>query len=165
MDAAALYREEMFTDRKVGAIRQLTPVTADGAPDTTRPVLFLGQAEIMTNMGPVPLSFEIEGKTLAEAVAGFSAAATVAIERTVQQIQEMRRQAASQLVVPQGGMPNLGPGRAGRPRRREDPDSVKSRAEARPTASRRGLSVRRARRRARATVPFPAPSADCRSPR
>jgi hypothetical protein len=44
---------------------------------------------------------------------GFSAAATVAIERTVQQIQEMRRQAASQLVVPQGGMPNLGPGGPG----------------------------------------------------
>ena len=55
MDAAGLYREEMITDRKVGAIRQLTPVTADGAPDTTRPVMFVGQAEIMTNMGPVPL--------------------------------------------------------------------------------------------------------------
>src|SRR3954467_4673090 len=66
MDAAGLYREEMITDRKVGAIRQLTPVTADGAPDTTRPVVFVGQAEIMTNMGPVPLSFEIEGKTLAD---------------------------------------------------------------------------------------------------
>jgi hypothetical protein len=113
MDAAGLYREEMFTDRKVGAIRRLTPVTADGAPDTTRQVMFVGQAEIMTNMGPVPLSFEIDGKTLDQAVAGFSAAAAVAIERTVQQIQELRRQAASQLVVPQGGMPNLGPGSAG----------------------------------------------------
>jgi hypothetical protein len=112
MDVATLYREEMFTDRKVGAIRQLTPVTGDGAPDTTRPLIFVGQAEIMTNMGPVPLSFEIEGKTLSQAVAGFSAAAQVAIERTVQQIQEMRRQQASQLVVPQGGMPNLGPGGA-----------------------------------------------------
>jgi hypothetical protein len=114
MDVAGLYREEMFTDRKVGAIRQLTPVTGDGAPDTARPLVFIGQAEIMTNMGPVPLSFEIEGKTLAQAVAGFSAAAAVAIERTVQQIQELRRQQASQLVVPQGGMPNLGPGGPGR---------------------------------------------------
>ena len=114
MDAEALYREELFTDRKVGAIRQLTPVTADGAPDTTRPVLFLGQAEIMTNMGPVPLSFEIEGKTLDEAVKNFSEAAQAAIERTVQQIQELRRQQASQLVVPQGGLPpNLGGGRGG----------------------------------------------------
>jgi hypothetical protein len=113
MDAAGLYREEMFTDRKVGAIRRLTPVTPQGETDSARPVLFIGQAEIMTNMGPVPLSFEIEGKTLDEAVVGFSAAASVAIERTVQQIQEMRRQAASQLVVPQGGMPNLGAGGPG----------------------------------------------------
>ena len=110
MDVAALYQEEMFTDRKVGAIRRLTPVTGDGAVDSSRPVLFIGQAEIMTNMGPVPINFEIEGQTLGEAVAGFSVAAAAAVERTVQQIQEMRRQQASQLVVPGGGMPNLGPG-------------------------------------------------------
>lgn len=110
MDPAALYNEETFTDRKIGAIRRLTPVKSDGSVDTSRPVLFLGQAEIMTNMGPVPINFEIEGKSLADAVAGFGPAAAQAIERTVQQIQEMRRQAASQLVVPQGGMPNLGPG-------------------------------------------------------
>jgi hypothetical protein len=113
MDVAALYQEEMFTDRKVGAIRRLTPVTGEGTVDTSRPVLFIGQAEIMTNMGPVPINFEIEGKTLSEAVQGFSVAAAAAVERTVQQIQEMRRQAASQLVVPSGGMPNLGPGAPG----------------------------------------------------
>ena len=114
MDAASLYREEMFTDRKVGAIRRLIPVRADGSNDPQRQEIFVGQAEIMTNMGPVPLSFEIEAATLDQAVAGFSGAAAVAIERTVQQIQELRRQAASQLVVPQGGMPNLGPGAPGR---------------------------------------------------
>jgi hypothetical protein len=113
MDVAALYQEEMFTDRKVGAIRRLTPMTGDGSVDPSRPVLFIGQAEIMTNMGPVPINFEIEGKTLAEAVAGFAPAAAAAVERTVQQIQEMRRQAASQLVVPSGGMPNLGAGGPG----------------------------------------------------
>ena len=114
MDADSMYLEEMFTDRRVGAIRRLTPVKRDGSPDTSRPVLFLGQAEIMTNMGPVPINFEIEGETLDQAAAGFSVAAAVAIERTVQQIQEMRRQAASQLVVPQGGMPNLAGGPPGR---------------------------------------------------
>lgn len=119
MDSAALYLEEMFTDRKVGAIRRLTPVTPDGAPDATRPVLYVGQAEIMTNMGPVPINFEIEGNSLGDAAAGFAAAAAAAVERTVQQIQEMRRQQASQLVVPSGGMPNLGgggpaPGRGGK---------------------------------------------------
>jgi hypothetical protein len=114
MDADSMYLEEMFTDRRVGAIRRLTPVKRDGSPDSSRPVLFLGQAEIMTNMGPVPINFEIEGETLDQAAAGFSVAATAAIERTVQQIQEMRRQAASQLVVPQGGVPNLAGGPPGR---------------------------------------------------
>ncbi|PZN30588.1 MAG: hypothetical protein DIU71_11880 [Proteobacteria bacterium] len=110
MDANALYREELITDRRVGAIRRLTPVTPDGMDDPSRPTLFIGQAELMSNMGPVPINFEIEADSLAKAVESFGAAATAAIERTVQQIQEMRRQAASQLVVPQGGMPNLGPG-------------------------------------------------------
>ena len=114
MDANALYQEEMFTDRRVGALRRLTPVKSDGSRDTARPVLFIGQAEIMTNMGPVPLSFELPGETLDVAVAGFSAAASVAVEKTVQQIQELRRQQASQLVVPQGGIPpNLGGGPRG----------------------------------------------------
>lgn len=113
MDPNALYQEEMFTDRRVGALRRLTPVKSDGSRDAARPMLFIGQAEIMTNMGPVPINFEIEGETLDQAVAGFAPAAAAAIERTVQQIQDMRRQQASQLVVPQGGMPNLGGGPRG----------------------------------------------------
>jgi hypothetical protein len=113
MDADGLYREDNFTDRRVGAIRRLTPVLPDGATDPARQVLFIGQAEIMTNMGPVPINFEIEGPTLAEAVNGFAPAAQVAIERTMQQIQEMRRQQASQLVVPQGPVPGITGGRGG----------------------------------------------------
>ncbi|MFL6620500.1 MAG: hypothetical protein ACJ8MH_17970 [Povalibacter sp.] len=111
MDADALYQEEMFTDRRVGALRRLTPVKPDGSRDEARPLLFVGQAEIMTNMGPVPINFEIPGDDLAQAVAGFGPAASAAVERTVQQIQDLRRQQASQLVVPQGGLPpNLGGG-------------------------------------------------------
>jgi len=113
MDPEGLYQEDNFTDRRVGAIRRLSPVRADGSPDPARPVLFLGQAEIMTNMGPVPISFEIEGQTLADAVIGFAPAAQAAIERTVAQIQEMRRQQASQLVVPQGPVPGITGGRGG----------------------------------------------------
>jgi len=107
MDADALYLEEVFTDRKVGMLRRMTPMTKDGTPDSTRRVLYIGQAEIMTNMGPMPINFEIEADTFAQAIAGFGPAAAAGIERTVQQIQEMRRQAASQLVVPGAGM---GPG-------------------------------------------------------
>jgi hypothetical protein len=108
MDVNSLYLEEVITDRKVGMIRRLTPLLATGALDSARPVLFMGQAEIMTNMGPVPLNFDLPGPTLEQATAGFGAAAAVAIEQTVRQIQEMRRQQSSQLVVPQGGMGGMG---------------------------------------------------------
>ena len=121
MDVASLYQEEVFTDRKVGMIRRLTPMTGEGVRDPSRKVLYVGQAEIMTNMGPMPINFEIEGDTMAQAVAGFGVAASAAVERTVQQIQEMRRQAASQLVVPGGagmgggGLPGGLPGMPGMP--------------------------------------------------
>ncbi len=113
MDVASLYREDTYTDRKLGVIRCMTPVNGEGGLDTSRPVLYLGQAEIMTNMGAVPINFEIEAKNLAEAAAGFAAAAQQGIERTMQQIQDMRRQQASQLVVAPG-MPGLKDGPPGR---------------------------------------------------
>ena len=113
MDLANLYREETYTDRKLGVIRCMTPVTADGLVDSAREAQYLGQAEIMTNMGPVPINFEIEAKTLADAVRGFADAAQKGIERTMQQMQEMRRQQASQLVVAPAGMAGLKDGPRG----------------------------------------------------
>ena len=113
MDPASLYREEIITDRKVGTLRVMTPLTISGATDTARSVLYMGEAQIMTGAGPLPISFEIEAKTLAEAVDGFGAAAREAIEKTVRELQELRRQAASSIVVPQGGMGTLGPGGLG----------------------------------------------------
>jgi hypothetical protein len=103
MDAATLYREDVYTDRRLGTIRRLTPVTADGAADPTRPVLFSGQAHIVTPAGTLPIVFDIEATTLGEAAAGFAAAAKDAIEDTLRELQELRRQAASQIVVPDAG--------------------------------------------------------------
>lgn len=113
MDSTSLYREEIITDRKVGTLRVMTPVSVDGKTDMSRPILYMGEAQIMTGAGPLPISFEIEGKTLAEAVDNFAPAAKDAIEKTVRDLQEMRRQAASSIVVPQGGMGALGPGGLG----------------------------------------------------
>jgi len=111
MNAEALYREEVFTDRKVGTIRRLTPVTAGGEPDEARSVLYIGQAQMMTSMGAVPLNFEIPAQSLNQAVEGFAGEAQKAVERTMQEIQEMQREAASSIVIPQGG----GAGGAGGP--------------------------------------------------
>jgi len=118
MNAEDLYREEVFTDRKVGTIRRLTPVTPDGEPDAGRSVLYLGQAQMMSSMGAVPLSFEIPASSLSEAAAQFAGEANKAVERTMKEIQEMQREAASSIVVPQGGgggggMPGGGGGMPG----------------------------------------------------
>ncbi|MGD8325214.1 MAG: hypothetical protein PVF50_12685, partial [Gammaproteobacteria bacterium] len=51
MDANALYREESFTDRRVGSIQRLTPVTADGSDDASRSVIYVGQTQLMTPGG------------------------------------------------------------------------------------------------------------------
>ncbi len=109
MDANNLYREEIITDRKVGTLRMMTPIKDDGSPDNSRPALYIGEAQIMTQAGPLPINFEIEGKNLAEVVANFGDAAKEGIERTVHELQELRRQQQSSIVVPgAGGMGGMG---------------------------------------------------------
>jgi len=108
MDATTLYREEVYTDRKVGTIRTLTPVKSDGSNDASRAVIYVGEAQLLTSMGAVPITFEIEAGSLDEAVKKFAEHAKEAVERTVKDIQELRRQAASSIVVPQGGMGGIG---------------------------------------------------------
>jgi hypothetical protein len=103
MDAASLYREEVVTDRRIGTIRMMTPITADGRVDDKRPMLFIGEAQMLTSVGPLPISFDIEASTLAEAVAKYGAAAKEGFERAVRELQDMRRQQASSIVVPPPG--------------------------------------------------------------
>jgi hypothetical protein len=109
MDATSLYREEIYTDRKIGTLRVLIPVKTDGSPDTARASLFQGEAQLMTNMGPLPISFDIEARTLAEAVEGYAEATKAGIERAMRELQEMRRQASSSIVLPPAGA-SLPPG-------------------------------------------------------
>jgi hypothetical protein len=110
MDPASLYREEIYTDRAAATLRVLVPVTKDGAPDATRPTVYMGEAQILTNMGPLPINFEIDATGLADAVAKYGDAAKEGVENAMRELQEMRRQQSSSLVIPQGGVPNLGGG-------------------------------------------------------
>ncbi|MGA2187803.1 MAG: hypothetical protein ABSH33_04695 [Steroidobacteraceae bacterium] len=121
MDATQLYREETFTDRRVGTIRRLTPVLPDGSPDAARALLFVGQAQVMTPMGAIPISFDLDSPTLDGAIAKFGDAAEQAVQQTMREIQELRREQASSLVIPDAAgaaLPNpsdlLGRGRSRR---------------------------------------------------
>ncbi len=117
MDAAGVYREDVYTDRKVGTIRCLTPVKSDGSPDASRRPAYLGEAQILTPMGAIPVNFDIEAASLDDAIAKYAEAAKKGVERTVKELQELRRQASSGIVIPQGGaagIPGLGGGGGGK---------------------------------------------------
>ena len=100
MDPNGLYREENYTDQKTGAIRKLTPVKADGTEDTDRSVEFYGSAQVMTPMGAMPLNFALEGATLGEAAEDFAGKAEIAVEEAGRELERMRREQASKIVVP-----------------------------------------------------------------
>jgi hypothetical protein len=109
VDPKQLYLEEIFTDRRVGTIRRLTPVAGkNGEKDQSRAVLYVGETQVLTPAGALPIAFEIGAGSLEEAAEKFGQLAKEAIERTVKELQELRRQAASQIVVPQGPLPPMG---------------------------------------------------------
>jgi hypothetical protein len=115
MDGANLYHEETFTDRRVGTLQRLTPITASGQRDDARPVLYVGQTQVLTPAGALPLSFEIEATSLEDAVARFGDHAQQALSSTMKRLDELRREAASSLIVPGSGAPGgrMGPGPGG----------------------------------------------------
>jgi len=108
MDPASLYREDVYTDRRMGTIRVMTPVTGEGNIDLTRVILYVGETQILTSVGALPVVFEIEAKSLGEAAEKFADAAKVGVERTMRQLQDLRREAASSIVVPDRMPPGLG---------------------------------------------------------
>src|SRR5260221_13061398 len=110
VDPNSLYLEEIFTDRRIGTIRRLTPVKKDGKRDEARAILYVGETQVMTPAGALPIGFEIGAGSLEEAADKFGPPARQAIGRTVREAQEIRRQAASQIVVPQGPLPPVPPG-------------------------------------------------------
>ena len=110
MNPADLWLEEVYTDRRIGTLRKLTPVKGDGSRDASREIQWIGETQVLSQIGTLPITFPLEAKTLEEAAKKFGPEAKKAIERTVRELQEMRRQAASSIVIPQGGLPPMAPG-------------------------------------------------------
>jgi hypothetical protein len=115
MDPGTLYREDTFTDRRVGVIRVMTPVTVDGSVDLGRKILYVGEAQLLSPVGALPITFEIEATSLGDAAEKFAAGAKVAVERAIRELQELRREQSSSIVIPDRMPPDLG-GRGGGPR-------------------------------------------------
>ena len=123
MERDRLYLEEVITDLAAGTIRRMTPIKADGTLDESRATLYMGQAQILSAMGPLPVQFELEAGSLEEAIEMFGPEAEKAVRRMVDELRELQREQASQIVVPASGavpgsgggpMPGGGPIRGGR---------------------------------------------------
>src|SRR5260221_14294391 len=83
VDPNALYLEEIFTNRRIGTIRRLTPVKKDGKRDEARAILYVGETQVMTPAGALPIGFEIGAGSLEGAADKFGPLARRAIERTL----------------------------------------------------------------------------------
>lgn len=106
LDPNGLYREETFTDLRVGSLRRMVPVTKDGKDDPSRTTLYEGHASLMTQRGPLPLQFHVDATSLEDALAKFGDAAKQALVETLEELRRLQREQASSIVVPgAGGIP------------------------------------------------------------
>ena len=112
MDPGTLYREDTFTDRRIGVIRVMTPVKTDGAIDLGRKILYVGEAQLLSPVGALPITFEIDATSLGDATEKFAEGAKVAVERAIRELQELRREQSSNIVIPDRMPPDIG-GRGG----------------------------------------------------
>jgi len=103
VDTNNLYREETFTDLKVGTIRRLTPVTVAGTMDPSRPMRFIAQTQIMSNMGPLPVQSDIQANTMEEALGKFPEAIKAAVDQLMDDARELQRREMSRIVTPDAG--------------------------------------------------------------
>ena len=102
VDRQNLYLEETFTDLKVASIRRLTPVNSDGSVDKTRKTIFVGETNLMTAAGPLPVQAMIPAKQLQQAIKRFPEAMQAAVEKLADEVQKMRQKEQSQIVTPTG---------------------------------------------------------------
>ena len=109
IDLGNLYREDNFTDAGAAAIRRLSPVTANGEPDLGRPVIYIGETSLMTQVGPIPVQFTLDAQTLEEAFRRFPEGVKAAVEQLNERAQEALRAEASRLVVPATMPPGMSP--------------------------------------------------------
>lgn len=100
LDITNLYKEEVFTDLRVGSLKQLTPVTKEGDRDLGRPIVFIGETQLMSQVGPLPVQTHIEAENLQGAIERFPAAIQAAVEVMIDEVKEHQRKEMSRIVVP-----------------------------------------------------------------
>lgn len=105
LDRRNLYREEVITDLRVGSIQRLVPIKPDGKRDEAREILYIGQTQIMSQAGTIPVSARIEALDLEDALRKFPQAMQKAVENLVEEVNRLRREQMSRIVVPGRDVP------------------------------------------------------------
>lgn len=106
VDKKSLYREESITDLKVASIRRLVPINLDGTEDKSRTTIFIGQTQLMSPDGPLPIQAKLTANSFEEAVAEFpnamkkSLAEVIEKLKQMQQQQQQQKQDDSRIIVP-----------------------------------------------------------------
>lgn len=103
LDSGNLYREETYTDRRMGSLRKLIPVHADGSADNGRKVVWEGATSLLTPAGSLPLNFEIEADGFSDALEKFPVESKKALDRAMEELKELRRDSASSIITPGSG--------------------------------------------------------------
>lgn len=101
IDGSNLWKEENYTDLKVGSIRVLTPIKIDGSPDEARQPTFSATTNIMTPGGSLPISGEIEATSIEEAVEKFPEAINAAVKQLQDDMIKYQQEQANRIVTPE----------------------------------------------------------------
>lgn len=96
IDRENLYREESVTDLKIGSIRRLVPIKVDGSADESRPDVFIGNTQLMSPEGPLPIQAFLEAKSLEEAMDVFPDAMRRALSDMIEELREMQKKQQQQ---------------------------------------------------------------------
>ena len=89
-DTGNLYREETITDLKVASIKIMIPVKLDGSDDESRTPIYIGNTQLMSPEGPLPLQAPLEAANMEEAIKVFPEAMRQALAEVVEKIKEMQ---------------------------------------------------------------------------
>ena len=95
-----LYLEEAFTDLDMATIRRLTPVKPNGMKDKSRKSIFVGNTQLMTPHGPLPVRSLLKAKNLKEAMEEYPSAMKKAIEKMLDELNKMQQEQESRIIVP-----------------------------------------------------------------
>jgi len=95
-----LYQEEFFTDFDMASIRRMTPVKPNGLRDKSRKLVFVGNLNLMTPQGPLPIQAAIDARNLKEAIDRYPEAMKHALGEMQEKIKKLQQEKESKIIVP-----------------------------------------------------------------